>query len=214
MPMSNRSRSVSKRVGGVVSPSSLLTAAKRTDLHAILMPLACGHLREAAATESRGESPLGHVAAFVLLSHCALGSFVQSTWQDMESAHPGKVERQITEAQRGEKRARGFFGLLRGGSARGKRRPGFYDFLKAVGKGADGSQCIDKSDLAWLKDYAKCRNDLLQHSLQQFGDAASPTTVRATLTLRYGEQTWIHLQNAMRAISCKYELQSAWLDRC
>ena len=175
-----------------------VSAAVRTSLHSVLMPLACSHLRQAAEVAQRGEPPLGDVAAFVLLSHCALSSFLWSTWQDRGAARPATMDAQMRDAMAQDKHA----------------NIPFYDFVKAVGRGADGKQPIDSSDLRAIKEYIQNRNNLLQHSPQQYEDAGPQTTVRTTFTVEYGKKTWRHLNNAIRAVSQKYGLDASWLDRC
>jgi hypothetical protein len=162
------------------------------------MPLARAHLRAAAEDAARGEPPLGNVAAFVLLSHCALSSFLWSTWQDRGDARPHKVAEMIGKVEEDDK----------------PPPISFHDFLKAVGRGVDGKQPVTSKDLDVIKAYVDVRNKLLQHSPQKFADAGPQTTVRATLTAEYGKRVWQHLENAIRAISGKYGLDASWLDRC
>jgi hypothetical protein len=198
MPFKEARAKISKRLKGSVDLKGSVTASLRTALHSVLMPLARTHLAEAEAAAARDEPPLGHVAAFVLLSHCALSSFLWSTWQDRDDARPATVVAQMREAK-----------------AKGKRGGiDFYEFVKAVGRGADGKQSIDSSDLRAIEEYIQNRNNLLQHSLQQYEDAGQQTTVRITFTVEYGKKTWRHLNNAIRAVSQKYSLDASWLDRC
>jgi hypothetical protein len=185
------------RLSGHLRSTGAVSALLRTELHRVLMPLARAHLGAAAEGAARGEPPLGNVAAFVLLSHCALNSFLWSTWQDRPDARPHKVAEMIGKAEED-----------------GKPAPiSFHDFLKAVGRGVDGKQPVRSKDLDGIKAYVDVRNKLLQHSPQKFAGAGSQTPVRAKLTVAYGEQVWKHLENAIRAISSKYGLEASWLDR-
>jgi len=198
MPIKEAQAKISKHLKGSVGFKGSPTALLRTALHSVLMPLARTHLAEAEAAAARDEPPLGHVAAFVLLSHCALSSFLWSTWQDRGYARPAKMD-----------------AWMRNRMAEGKpANPRFPEFLEAVGEGADGKQSIDSPDLRAIKEYIQNRNNLLQHSPQQYEDAGPQTTVRTTFTVEYGKKTWRHLNNAIRAVSQKYGLDASWLDRC
>jgi len=202
MPIKEARAKISKHLKGSVGLKGSVTAMLRTELHRVLMPLARAHLAEAEAAAARDEPPLGHVAAFVLLSHCALSSFLWSTWQDRGDARPATVVAEMREVEAKAK-------------AKGKRAGiNFYEFVKAVGRGADGKQSIDSSDLRAIKEYIQNRNELLQHSPQEFEEAGQQTTVRTTFTVEYGKKTWKHLNNAIRAVSQKYGLDASWLDRC